>query len=125
MTLLLLLDLVLEHLGLDLEVGKLLAQALRLDAQRLSLLFSDFDLLFHHDVALDRTVELGFEVLEGGAGVSCLPLEIIVGNLDIAQLELECPVGVAQRCDFLFEGVLRRIRILFGLVVFGLEGKVS
>lgn len=118
MTLLLLLDLVLEHLGLDLEVGKLLTQALRLDAQCFSLLFADFDLLLHHDVALDRTVKLGFEVLEGGAGVSCLSLEIIVGDLDIAQLELECPVGVAQCCDFLFQGVLSRIRILLGLVVF-------
>jgi hypothetical protein len=39
------LDLVLEDLGLDFEVGKLFPQSLRLDAQLLSLLLPNFDLL--------------------------------------------------------------------------------
>lgn len=91
----LLLDLVLEKLGLDLEIGQLLTQALGLDAELLSLLLADFDLLLHHDPSLDGLVELGLHVLQRRGRVTRLSLIVIVGDLDVSELELQAAVCVS------------------------------
>jgi hypothetical protein len=79
------LDLVLEDLGLDLEVSEFLPQALRFHAQLLPLLFANLDLFLQHDGALNSNVVLGLQVLERRRSVSRLPLIIIVGHLDVAE----------------------------------------
>jgi hypothetical protein len=61
----LLLDLVLEDLGLDLEIRQLLPEALGLDSQLLSLLLADLDLLLHEHGALDCLVVFGLQIFQG------------------------------------------------------------
>lgn len=85
----LLLDLVLEKVCLNLEVGKLLAQALRLDAEFFSLLLSNLDLLLHHNTSFDGLVELGLHILERRGGVTRLPFVVIVGDLGIPDAQLK------------------------------------
>jgi len=51
-------DLVLQNLGLDLEIGELLAQALGFDTQLFSLLLAQLDFLLHHDAPLDGDIVL-------------------------------------------------------------------
>jgi hypothetical protein len=80
----LLLDLVLQDLGLDLQVRQLFAESLRLDPKSFSLLLADFDLLFHQDCPLDGDVILGLHVLERGRRVASLTLKVIVGHFYIA-----------------------------------------
>ena len=53
-----------KEVCLNLEIRKLLTEALRLDSELLSLLFTDLDLLFHYVGALDGLVVLGFHVLK-------------------------------------------------------------
>lgn len=77
-------DLFLEHLGLDLNVGKLFPQALGFDAQVLALLLTLADLFLQHHASLDSDVVLGFEILERGRSVAGLALKIIVCDLGIA-----------------------------------------
>jgi hypothetical protein len=60
----LLLEFVLEQVGLHLEVGKLLSQALGLNAELLSFLLVHLELLLHHDATLDGLVELGLHVFQ-------------------------------------------------------------
>lgn len=122
MALLVLSNLFLEHLGFDLDVGKLFPQALGFDAQVLALLLTLANLLFQHHASLDGDVILGFEILEGRRSVAGLALEVIVCDLGIAQLELQGPSRVSQPGDFLFEGVLRCARLALGLSVFPLRG---
>jgi len=81
---LLLLNLVLENLGLDLQVGEFLTQPLSLDSQIFSLLLANLDLLLHHDGSFDRDIVLGLEVLQRGRGIPRLALKVVVGHLDIA-----------------------------------------
>lgn len=119
---LLLADLVLHELGLNLEVGELLAQALSIDAQLLALLLAQFDVLLKHDGALDGHIVLGLEVLERRGRVARLALKVVVGHLDIAELQLQRPIRVAKRRDLLLECVLGRRGLAFGLFIFALNG---
>lgn len=82
-------NLVLEDLYFDLEVGKLLPQALRLYPEILSFLLSLPNLLLQHDATLDGDVVLGLEIFKGRGGVAGLAFEIVVRDLGIAQLELQ------------------------------------
>ena len=117
---LMLAHLVLEQLGLNLEVGQLLAQALGLDAQLLALLLANLDLLLHHDAAFDGNVILRFEVFERGGGVAGLPFKVVVGHLGVAQLELQGAVGVPEGRYFLLEYVLGAGGLALGLLVLAL-----
>lgn len=77
-------DLFLEHLGLDLDVGKLFSQALGFDAQILALLLTLANLLLQHHASLDGDVVLGFKILERRRSVAGLALKVIVCDLGIA-----------------------------------------
>lgn len=59
--------------------------------------------------------------------MSCLPFEVIVGDLDISELQLHRPVGFSQRRDFFLEGILCIVRFGLGLLILGLgqNGRVS
>ena len=100
-------QLLLQNLGLNLEVAELVAHALILDSQALALLLSDFNLFFEHDAALDGDVVFGLEVFEGRGRVSRLALKVVVGDFNVAQPKVERPVDVAQRRDFLLQRILR------------------
>lgn len=118
---LLLLDLVLQKLRFDLEVGELLAQALGFDAHVLSFLFSVLDLLLHHDATFDRLVKFGFDVLKGGRGVARLPFVIIIGDLDVPELELKPSIRLPQCSDLLLKGALLCAGLGLGLSVLALR----
>lgn len=62
-----------------------------------------------------------FHVLQGRSGVPGLPFIIIIGNFNVAQLQLQSAVGVAEGGNLLLEVVLRRIAFRLGLFVFGLQ----
>jgi hypothetical protein len=62
-----------------------------------------------------------FHVLQGRSGIPGLPFIIIIGNFNVAQLQLQSAVGVAEGSDLLLEVVLRRIAFRLGLLVFGLQ----
>jgi hypothetical protein len=115
------LDLVLQHLGFDLEFAQLFAQALGVDAHVFSLLLAHLDLLLQHDGALDGLVVLGLHVLKGRRRVSCLSLKVVVGNFAVPQSKLESTVGVAKSGDFLLQCVLGSAGFGFGLLVFPLQ----
>jgi hypothetical protein len=57
------LELVLQDFCFNLQVSKLVAQALRLNPEPFSFLLSDLDLLLHHDRPLDSNIILRFHVL--------------------------------------------------------------
>lgn len=84
MTLLGLLDLVLQDLGFDPEIRQLFAQPLGVDAERLSFLLPNLDLFLHHDAPFNRLVVLGLHILEGGGGIAGLSFKVIICYLDIA-----------------------------------------
>lgn len=50
--------------GFDAKVGKLVAEALGLDAQVFAFLLACADLLLQHDASLDCDVVFGFELFE-------------------------------------------------------------
>lgn len=125
MTILCLLDLVLHDLGLYLEVGKLLAQSLGFDSQCLSLLFAYLDLLLHHDRSLNSNIVLGFHILKRGSGVSRLSLEVIIGHLYVAQLQLHSTVGITKIRNLLLQRILRCVRLGLCFPAFFLEQNIS
>lgn len=93
-------------------------QALCLDARILPLLLRRPDLLLHHDAALERHVVFRLQILQRRGRVPSLSLEIIIGDLNVSQLELQGPVVIPKRRDFLLQGVLRAIGLGPGLLVF-------
>lgn len=101
MALLLGLELVLQDLGLDLEVGQLLSQPLCLYPEAFPLLLSNPDLLLHHDCSLDSCIILRLEIFQRRVSMPCLPLEVIICNFYITQPVLQCPVRVPQGRDLL------------------------
>lgn len=121
MALSVLLELVLQNLGLDLEVGQFFTQALRLYPELLPLLLADLDLLLHHDRPLDRRIVLRLEVFERGVSMACLSFEVIVRDFYIAQPVLQGPVRIPQRRDFFLQGVLGGVGLGLGFLVFPLR----
>jgi hypothetical protein len=77
----------------------------------LSLLLPDLDLLLQHDGPFDGDIVLGLEVFQGRRGSPRLAFKVIVGHLDIAQSQLEGPVGVAEGGDLFLECALGRVRL--------------
>lgn len=67
-----------RDLLLNLEVRKLFAQALDLDAQVFALLLAEAHLLLEHDAALERVIVLGLGVLERGHDDPFLALKVVV-----------------------------------------------
>ena len=57
-------QLFLHYLGLDAQVGQLVAEPLGLDSQTLTFLLSDLDLLIQHNCALKGDIVFGLQVLE-------------------------------------------------------------
>lgn len=101
MALAILLELVLQYLSLDLEVGQFFPQALGLYPELLPLLLANLDLLLHHDCPLDRRIIFRLEVLERGVGMACLSFEVIICDFYVAQLVLQRPVRIPQSCYLL------------------------
>lgn len=116
-------QLLLGDVRLDLQVGQLVAQALRLDAQGLALALANLHLLLEHDLALDGHVVLGLDVLERRRLVARLALKVVVLHLDVAELEVQRALGVAQRGDFLLQDALRAVGLGLALLVLGLRGR--
>lgn len=94
-------QLLLRDLGLDLEVGQLVAQALGLDAQGFALSLANLDLLLEHDFALDGHVVLCLNVLERRCLVAGLALKVVVLHFDVAELELQRALCIAQAGNLL------------------------
>lgn len=113
-------NLVLEHLDLDLEIGEFLLQALGLDAKFFTLLLTHSDLLLEHNTSFDGYIILGFKILQRRGSIARLALKIVIGDLGVAELELQGSVGVSKGGDFLLKRVLRRARFGFGFSVFPL-----
>jgi hypothetical protein len=108
-------QLLLGDVRLDLQVGQLVAQPLRLDAQGLALALADLHLLLEHDLALDGHIVLGLDVLERRRLVARLALEVVVLHLDVAELQVQGALGVAQGGDLLLQQVLRAVGLGLGL----------
>jgi hypothetical protein len=78
---------------------------LSLYAQALALLLAYLDLFFQHNASLNANIVFRLQVFQGWRLMSCLLLKVVVGDFDIAQLESERAVGVAQRGDFLLQRI--------------------
>lgn len=115
-------QLLLGDVRLDLQVGQLVAQPLGLDAQGLALALANLHLLLEHDLALDGHIVLGLNVLERRRLVARLALEVVVLHLDVAQLQVQGALGVAQGGDLLLQDVLRAVGLGLALLVLGLRG---
>lgn len=50
-----------------------------------------------------------------------LSLKVVIGDLDIPQLELQCPVCVAESSNLLFQGILRPVGFGLGFFAFFLS----
>lgn len=87
-------ELPLQDIHLDLEVGKFILQPLTLNTQRLSFLFTNLYFLLQQDAPLDGNIILGFEIIQRRGCVAGLAGIIIVGDFDIAQLQLQRPVRI-------------------------------
>lgn len=94
---------------------------LSVDAQALALLLAGSDFILEQDGALDSDVILGLQVLERRGRVASLSFEIIVGYLNVAQLQLEGAVEVTKGGDLLLESVLSQIRFVLGFPVLALH----
>ena len=110
-------QLLLGDVRLDLQVGQLVAQPLGLDAQGLALALANLHLLLEHDLALDGHIVLGLNVLERRRLVARLALEVVVLHLDVAQLQVQGALGVAQGGDLLLQDVLRAVGLGLALLV--------
>ena len=113
-------DLVLENLGFDLEVGEFFPQPLGFNAEVLSLLLANLDLLLHHDAPLDGDIVFGLQILQRRSRSPGLALKVVVGHLDVAQSELQGAVRFAERRDLLLEDILRGVCLGLGLLVLAL-----
>jgi hypothetical protein len=58
-------------------------------------LLAVLDLLVEQHAALDGFVVFGLHVFERGRLVSCLLLEVVVGDFDVAELQCEGAVRVS------------------------------
>ena len=90
------------------------------DPQSLSLLLAVLHLLVKQDGTLYSLVVLGFKILQGRCRIARLSFEVVVLHLDVAELELQRPLRLAEGCDFLLKGVLRIVGLCLALLVFGL-----
>jgi len=118
-------ELLLHNLRLDAQVRQLVSQPLCFYAQALALLLADAQLLFKQDAPLNGHVVLGLDVFERRRLVAGLALVLVALDLNVAQPELEGPLGVAQGGDFLLQRVLSVIGLGFALLVLGLDACVS
>lgn len=118
-------QLLLHDLGLDPQVRQLVAQPLVLYAQRLALLLADLDLLVQQHRSLDGDIVLGLQVLQRRRRVAGLPLKVVVLHFDVAELELQVPLRVAQGRDLLLQRVLGAVGLGPALLVLCLQAPVS
>lgn len=116
-------QLLLRDFRLDLQVRQFVAQSLSLDAQGFSLSLSNLDFLLEHDFALDRYVVLCLDVLQRGCLVAGLALKVIVLHLDVAELELQGALCIAQTGDLLLQDVLRTVGLGLALFVLCLQSR--
>lgn len=112
--------LLLHNLGLDPQVGQLIAQPLVLYTQCLALLFSDLDLLVQQHRPLDGDIVLGLQVLQRRRGVAGLPLKVVVLHFDVPKLQLQGPLRVTQGRDLFLKRVLGAVGLGPALLVLGL-----
>jgi hypothetical protein len=110
----------LDNLNFNLEIRQLVPETLIVNAQLFALLFSVSDFFLEQNSALNTNVVLGLHVLQGRGGIPGLSLVVIVGNLNITQLQLQSTVCVSQRSNFFLQVVLGSIALGFGLLVLGL-----
>lgn len=115
--------LLLDDLGLNLQIRQLIPEALVVNAQLLPFLLPISYLLLEQDPALDADVVFGLHVLQGRGGVPGLALVVIVGNFNISKLELQSAVRFPQGGNFFLQVVLHRVAFGFRLLVFALPAQ--
>ena len=77
-------QLVLGDVCFDLQVREFVTQSLSLNPQGFSFLLAHLNLGFEHHRSFDGDVVFGLEILKRRRCISGLPLEIVVGNLNIS-----------------------------------------
>jgi hypothetical protein len=93
---------------------------LRFDPKCLSFLLSSAHFFLEHDAALDCLVVLLFHVFQRRLGIPLLSLVVVIGDLGVAQSQIQFSVRLSKLGDFLLQRILSIRRFHFRLLVFRL-----
>lgn len=108
---------ILGDVRFNLQIRKLIPQALCLDPKTLAFLFAEFDFFLQHDPSLDRNIVFGFQVFQRGCSMASLAFEVVVGHFDVTEFELQRAIGISQTGNLLLQGVLGGVGFRLGLFI--------